>query len=191
MKSIKQNLVKEIVIKNSRFITYLYRVTEIGEVDGYLQDVKKKSPEATHYCYAYVIDNLKKGNDDGEPSGTAGIPMLQVLEKQNLNYILVIVVRYFGGIKLGAGGLVRAYTKAVTTVLEDNIIFLTKGYLVSLSFAYDKIKEVDYLLKKDIIIDKDYQDLVTYNLWVKDMDLDNLRQYSFLDIKILKEGWME
>jgi len=103
-----------LVVKNSKFITLIYQVRTKEEVNFYLEEVRVKYPNATHYCYAYIIDLDKKESDDGEPSGTAGIPILQVLEKNELNQVLCIVVRYFGKIKLGAGGLVRAYTKAVT-----------------------------------------------------------------------------
>ena len=107
MNSVKNNE-HTIIIKNSRFICYIYKVDNIDEINKTLSETRVKYYDATHCCYAYILDNIKKESDDGEPSGTAGIPMLQVLEKNNLNHVLCIVVRYFGKIKLGAGGLVRA-----------------------------------------------------------------------------------
>ena len=94
------------------------------EVKLHLEELKKQHKKATHICYAYVYNKgevSEKCSDDGEPNGTAGYPILQVIKKKNLNNILVVVVRYFGGIKLGAGGLMRAYTKACAEVLNDNV----------------------------------------------------------------------
>ena len=134
MQSVKYNE-HTIIIKNSRFICYIYKVDTIDEINNILKEKRDKYYDATHVCYAYILDNIKKESDDGEPSGTAGIPMLQVLEKNNLNHVLCIVVRYFGKIKLGAGGLVRAYTKSVTNTLSlDNIISLTPGYNLTIEF---------------------------------------------------------
>ena len=148
MHTIKNNTHNEIIIKNSRFICYLYKIKNINDINTILNELK----DATHHCYAYIIDNIKKSSDDGEPGGTAGIPILKVLENNNLNNILAVVIRYFGGIKLGAGGLVRAYTKSVTNTLEqDNIVSLEEGYNIDIEFNYNQIKEIDYLLK-DITI---------------------------------------
>ena len=113
MLSVKNNT-NTIIIKNSRFICLLYQVNNIEEINKYLDEAKKTYKDATHYCYAYIIDNISKCSDDGEPSNTAGLPMLQVLKHNNLNNVLCIVIRYFGKILLGAGGLVRAYSKSVT-----------------------------------------------------------------------------
>ena len=115
------------IIKKSKFITYLYPLTSLEHAKNIIEKHKQEHADATHVCYAYILDNLKKESDDGEPSGTAGIPMLQVLEKNNLNHVLCIVVRYFGKIKLGAGGLVRAYTHSANLVLgEENLIEMKK-----------------------------------------------------------------
>ena len=135
MKSVKESS-NTIIIKNSKFITYIYQVDNVDEVNNYLTLIKNKYPDATHHCYAYIIDSIRHESDDGEPSGTAGIPMLQVLEKNELNHVLCIVVRYFGKIKLGAGGLVRAYTKSVVDAIKNNILTLESGYLIDLEFYY-------------------------------------------------------
>lgn len=112
----------EIEIKKSKFISYSFKVETLEEVKHILEEIKSKNKKATHVCYAYVISGtefLAKAFDDGEPSGTAGKPILSVIQKQNLTNVLVVVVRYFGGIKLGAGGLVRAYSKAASLALND------------------------------------------------------------------------
>ena len=97
MKIIKNNYDNEIIIKNSRFICYLVRIDSTN-VDDILSDIKSMHPKATHYCYGYIYDDYKKSSDDGEPGGTAGLPILNVLEKEDINHVLAVVVRYFGGI---------------------------------------------------------------------------------------------
>ena len=114
MNTINNNVNNEYLINKSKFICYLIKVDNISDIDYNLNYLKQKYNDATHICYAYIISNIKRFNDDNEPSGTAGMPILNVLENNNLNYVLAVIIRYFGGIKLGAGGLVRAYTKSVT-----------------------------------------------------------------------------
>ena len=111
--------------------------------------------------------------------------MMQVLEKNDLNHVLCIVVRYFWKIKLGAGGLVRAYTKSVTETLKDNIIYLKKGYLVKIDFPYDKLKMVDYLLKDSEIIKKEFDNLVCYQIKISLEDLKTIEAVREINIKIL------
>ncbi len=111
----------EIIIEKSRFICYINRATTEEEAIEFIQQIKKKHWDATHNCSAYIIgehDQIQKANDDGEPSGTAGVPMLEVLKKKGLKDTVAVVTRYFGGIKLGAGGLVRAYGKSVSEGLK-------------------------------------------------------------------------
>lgn len=153
MKTVIDNI-NEIIINKSRFICLMYNVSNAYEVNKKLEEAKNKYKEATHYCYAYIINGLEKAYDDGEPSGTAGIPILNVLKKEGLQNVLCIVVRYFGGIKLGAGGLVRAYSKACKEGLI--VTTLEKGYLIELKFEYNKIKDVEYLIGDSIIIDKNF-----------------------------------
>lgn len=112
----------ELIIQKSRFICYTERVTTEEDAQAFIQQIKKKHYNATHNCSAYLIgehDHVQKANDDGEPSGTAGVPMLEVLKKKNLKDTVVVVTRYFGGIKLGAGGLIRAYGKSVSEGLNE------------------------------------------------------------------------
>ncbi|RTR36385.1 YigZ family protein [Robertmurraya yapensis] len=107
----------EIIIEKSRFIAHVTRATTEEEAQEFIQTIKKKHWNATHNCSAYLIgenDQIQKANDDGEPSGTAGFPILEVLKKKHLKDTVVVITRYFGGIKLGAGGLIRAYGKATS-----------------------------------------------------------------------------
>ena len=184
MKSVEYNE-HTIIIKNSRFICYIHQVETIEEIQNLLAKTKKQYYDATHCCYAYILDNLKKESDDGEPSGTAGIPIMQVLEKNNLNHVLCIVVRYFGKIKLGAGGLVRAYTKSVTETLKNHIIFLIPGVKISLTFSYEKLKIIDHLLKDAIIFEKIFNDKITYKANIPLDLLENLKSISDLEILII------
>jgi len=111
----------ELIINKSRFIAYKLQLNSIDDVKPFLENLKKEHKKAKHICYAYVFNKdmvSEKCSDDGEPGGTAGYPILNVIKKKNLTNTLVAVVRYFGGIKLGAGGLTRAYTKACAGVLE-------------------------------------------------------------------------
>ncbi|MDD4815852.1 MAG: YigZ family protein [Clostridia bacterium] len=107
-------------IKKSKFFGYAYNVENVSQIEEILSTLKKEHKKATHICFAYVLQspNLEKCFDDGEPSGTAGKPILNVLQKQKKSNILVCVVRYFGGIKLGAGGLLRAYSKTASEALK-------------------------------------------------------------------------
>ena len=165
MKRISNNIENTIIIKNSKFITNLFIIENIEEVNKYLNLIKDKYKDANHNCYAYIIDNIRKCSDDGEPSGTAGIPMMKVLEHKELNNVLAIVTRYFGGIKLGAGGLVRAYTNSVSKALDIvNIIDTVKGYNIDIIFNFNDIKHIDYLLKDIKILNKEYNDIVKYNI---------------------------
>lgn len=105
------------VISKSKFIAYAARADSAGEGAEFVNSVAKKHFDATHNCYAYIVGDRTKFSDDGEPSGTAGLPILDALKKQNLDHVCVVVTRYFGGTKLGAGGLARAYGGAAASVL--------------------------------------------------------------------------
>lgn len=177
MKRISNNIENTIIIKNSKFITNLFIVEDIEKVNRYLNLIKDKYRDANHNCYAYVVGNIKKCSDDGEPSGTAGMPMIRVLEHKGLNNILVIVTRYFGGIKLGANGLVRAYTNSVSETLDMvDIVDTIKGYNIDIIFNFSDIKRIDYLLKDIKVLNKEYNDVVKYNLNVESYLLDVLKE---------------
>ncbi|AXH98386.1 YigZ family protein [Sporosarcina sp. PTS2304] len=125
----------EFVVQKSRFLSFVKRAETEQEAIDFIQEIKKDHHTATHNCSAYIIgehDQIQKANDDGEPSGTAGVPMLEVLKKQQLKDTVIVVTRYFGGIKLGGGGLIRAYGKAAsegvaaTGIVERRLHVLTK-----------------------------------------------------------------
>lgn len=169
IKSIKGTVENEIIINKSRFISILIHVDSVDHVKEYLELYREIYPGATHYCYAYIINEHVKASDDGEPSKTAGMPMLNVLQKQELNQILAIVIRYFGGIKLGAGGLVRAYSQSVSeALLKSDIQHFESQKLYSITFDYNFIKLIDHMIKTMNIkvIDKIYDIKVTYTCFV-------------------------
>lgn len=129
----------ELDIKKSRFIGRVYHVEDEKEIESILAAVKKEHYKATHVCSAYILATLpprQKASDDGEPSGTAGKPILDVIQKQELSNVLVVVIRYFGGIKLGAGGLIRAYSGTAAQVLSQGQHIL-KQYSDCLSLEID------------------------------------------------------
>lgn len=185
MKTINNSYSNTIIIKNSQFICYLFPIYNTN-IDSCLEEVRCKHPKATHYCYAYIYDDVKHSSDDGEPGGTAGMPILNVLEKENLNHVVCIVVRYFGGIKLGAGGLVRAYTKSVTETLKiSNFSELVLGYKISLQFNYDDEKNILYILGNSVILNKEYMESINYICLVDSIVLDKLNNYKPMIIEEL------
>lgn len=148
MRKIKDVIENTIIIDKSKFITTLYPVETVEEINLILQAARKKYYDATHNCYAYIIDggNVQKCSDDGEPSKTAGFPMLDVLKKNDLTNILAITTRYFGGIKLGAGGLIRAYSSSVSSALKDVTFYTSKMlaiYEIRLPYS-DYSKNIDF-----------------------------------------------
>ena len=120
-KTIKKEIETSVTEKKSKFICHIYHVESVEEAEEKLDEVRKKYHDARHNCYVYRIadGDISKASDDGEPSGTAGVPMLNILNGNNLSNVLVVVTRYFGGILLGTGGLVRAYSLATTTAIEE------------------------------------------------------------------------
>ena len=177
MKSIKNDVNNTYIINKSKFICYLYKVDSLDIIEKYLNQIKKEYKDATHHCYAYILDNNKRFNDDNEPGGTAGMPILNVLENNDLNHILCIVVRYFGGIKLGAGGLVRAYTKSVTEALnKTEIKELINGYRLTIEFDYDDTKKIDNLLKNCNIINKEFNDKVIYTIELSNSEYELIKE---------------
>lgn len=181
-KQISQDGQAEIVIKGSRFICHLKRVNTEDEAKNFIADIKKIHKKATHNCSAYLIgetDLIQRAHDDGEPSGTAGVPMLEVLKKNELHFIVAVVTRYFGGTKLGAGGLIRAYGSAVSNALNEvGIIMHTKRMQVLVSVPYALNGKLEYFLNQSIhtILDVSYTDNVTYTCGVLSYNLDNFKQ---------------
>lgn len=175
-------------IKKSKFITLLYKINNIEEVNEILLKVNKTYNDARHCCFGYKLGNIQKFSDDGEPGGTAGLPIMEVINKKNLDYVLCVVVRYFGGIKLGAGGLVRAYSKAVNDAIEENeIIELTEGYLIKIEANYDEQKQLDYIFSKNIK-KKDFDEKVIYYIEIEKDKIDSVKEFNF---EIINELWME
>lgn len=189
MKTIKEEITSELIIKNSKFITLLLKIKTKDEITTILQDIKEKYPKATHYCYAYKLgQNIKKSSDDKEPSGTAGTPMLNILEKEDITNIIAITIRYFGGIKLGAGGLIRAYSKSVKEALNKaNKIELIQGKKCSITIPYTQEKELKKEIPPKNIIKKTYTENINYiALLPNDSSLLN-----YPKIKVLEETYIE
>jgi uncharacterized YigZ family protein len=188
VKTIKNYGVNEIIIKNSRFITILSIINNINDVDDCLMKLKKEYKNATHYCYAYIINDIKRSNDDGEPSGTAGVPILEVLSKNDLNYVLCVVIRYFGGIKLGAGGLIRAYSKSVReALLKSASGDINKGYEIIIEFSYDDLKNIDYILNNAVAVKKDFNEKIRYIIRLKEEEIEILDKLEMAKAQIIKK----
>lgn len=177
----------EITINKSKFICYLGRATTEKEASNFIKKIKKQNWNATHNCSAYIIGenrNAQKANDDGEPSGTAGIPMLETIKKNNLTDIVAVVTRYFGGIKLGAGGLIRAYGKSVSECINSiEIVEKKKMQNLSLSFNYNLVGAIDKFITENNInvINKSYLADVLYEIIVSQDDVSNVID-KFIDL---------
>lgn len=177
MNTIQKQIQYEQIINKSKFIAIIKPVHNKEQIIPILEETKQQYKNATHYCYAYIIDGEQRCSDDKEPSKTAGMPILNVLQNQDLNHIICIIVRYFGGIKLGAGGLVRAYSSTTSLALQTaNIIPLEKNYIIDITFPYTSIKQIDYLLKDYEITDKHYQENIHYQIKIKEEQAHNLEQ---------------
>lgn len=177
MLSIDKPYTNEIIINKSRFICKIYPVNNTDEIILILKNIKKEYKGATHYCYAYITGNIQKYSDDGEPTGTAGLPILNVIKNKNLENILVIVIRYFGGIKLGAGGLLRAYTKSVTDCLEiSNIVEKNEGLIISVEINYENINKIYNLINQDSIKEKEYSDNLILTIHILKNEYENIKE---------------
>jgi uncharacterized YigZ family protein len=171
MKTVGKETQIEFEERKSKFIGYIKSVKTCREAEEYIKSIKEIHPNATHNCSAYrVFENGQeyyKADDDGEPSGTAGKPMgdiLHILEVQNA---VVIATRYFGGIKLGAGGLIRNYAKtAKLAVQEAGIVELVEKKLLILDFEYSKVNEIDRILSDSFVIDRSFESRITYRVEV-------------------------
>lgn len=175
MYTIKNNIENTKIIKKSKFITKVFFIQDIDEAIMIIKNIKEKYSDATHICYSYICDNSIKFSDDNEPSNTAGMPIYNVLKKNNLNHVLAIVIRYFGGIKLGAGGLVRAYSNCVSETIQNNLTTIIPGYLIEIEFDYNNIKDIEYILKDYEIIYKNYDINIIFNFKCTINDFDNLK----------------
>lgn len=177
MYTISSDIKNEITINKSKFICVYKKVYDEEDALIFIDNIKNIYKDATHYCYSYIIDNTKRFNDDGEPGGTAGMPILNVLENNNLNYIVCIVIRYFGGIKLGVGGLVRAYSKSAAECLKTAILKeIFSGKNIKIVFSYDKVKLIDNTLKDIEIKDKVFNENITYIFDISNIKLDKIKE---------------
>jgi len=171
MKTIKEAIQIEINVKKSQFICSLFPTRTKAESKEIIQKINKQYADATHNCTAYIVSDGEGFDDDGEPGGTAGKPMINVLRKNELHNVTAIVTRYFGGIKLGAGGLVRAYSKSVMEAIgEAEILEIEEYDVYNLLFEYSNIKIADSEVRNNNleVIDKDYTDKVSYDVVSKD-----------------------
>lgn len=185
MYSINKITTSELIIKNSRFITILVPITSKSNINNILSKIKEQYPKANHYCYAYITEDSQKSSDDKEPSSTAGIPMLNVLIKNKIINVLAVTVRYFGGIKLGAGGLVRAYSKSVTTAIKNtNLIELEEAIEIEIYIEYTNQKNLENILKESKIIEKEFTDKIRYIIIIPISLKEKLKTYNY---KILNE----
>ncbi|WP_314038898.1 YigZ family protein [Gemella morbillorum] len=181
--TIKENSYDEFVEKKSTFITHLIRVTSEEEAREFIQKMKKKHYDATHVCSCYVVgDNneITRANDDGEPSGTAGAPMLDVLVKNEIKNVCATVIRYFGGTKLGTGGLVRAYGGGVINALKNATLVERKDALeIRLELDYSLNGKIEYEIEKTnfIVNNLEYTDKIIYTIYVMEEDYDSFQSW--------------
>ncbi|QFT90658.1 IMPACT family member YigZ [Bacillus sp. THAF10] len=173
----------EITIQKSRFIAHIARATKEEEAQSFIQQIKKKHWDATHNCSAYLIgdrDQIQKANDDGEPSGTAGVPILEVLKKKHLKDTVVVITRYFGGIKLGAGGLIRAYGKSTSEGI--NAIGMVERKLVQImhtTVEYTLLGKIENELRASVYMIKNIQYLedVTFEVYVEEKSITEYQDW--------------
>lgn len=171
MKTIAKAVESEINVKKSQFICHLFPTKTKKESKEIILKVNEQYNDATHNCTAYIVSDGEGFDDDGEPGGTAGKPMINVLRKNELHNVTAVVTRYFGGIKLGAGGLVRAYSKSVLEAINEAEILEVELYDVyKLIFEYSDIKLADGEVRNNNleVIAKDYSDKVIYEVVSKD-----------------------
>ncbi|MSS78232.1 YigZ family protein [Anaerococcus sp. AGMB00486] len=171
-KTIKGEIIDEFEIEKSTFITNIKYVETEAEALDFIEKIKKNYKDASHNCHAYIINEkpeIKRYSDDGEPQGSAGLPMLSVLEKEKVYNVVCVVSRYFGGKKLGKGGLVRAYTKGVADCIEGNITYRRRYIDSKITFNYTLLGIIENFLNEGnyIIIDKDYLQDVSIRLYIK------------------------
>ena len=172
----------EIVEKKSRFIANVYPVTTEEEALSYVEKIRKKHYDARHHCFAYVLGqngNQKRASDDGEPQGTAGKPILEVIEGAGICDALVVVTRYFGGTLLGTGGLVRAYSMAAKEGLAKSLVIEKKpGLLAEIRASYTEVGKMQYLFGEQRlpIIDTEYTEEVKFTVIIPEEELGLMRK---------------
>ncbi len=189
--SIKENASAEVVEKKSKFIANIFYVETKEQAEEKIKEISKKYHDARHNCYSYRIITedgiIEKASDDGEPSGTAGAPMLTILSKNNLANVLVVVTRYFGGILLGTGGLVKAYSSACSLGLEKaEIVEKNIADLCKIEINYADIDKFKYFAKNNniIILKEEYLENVILEIGLNDKNL--LKNITEKDISVKK-----
>jgi len=203
-KTITNNVSSEIVEKKSKFIGNLFYIETQNEAEEIIKEVRKKYHDARHNCIAYrVWDNntiIEKSSDDGEPSGTAGAPMLDILKKHNLCNVLIIVTRYFGGILLGTGGLVRAYSDATIKAIEGaNLVEKAIGYEMVVQVDYNNFEAFKYYCKnnKIKISNVEYLDIINCNIEMEEDEREKIiedykkKVINVINIKQLEKKMVE
>ncbi|TPR12555.1 YigZ family protein [Apilactobacillus timberlakei] len=180
--TIKTKGSNEVDIKKSRFICNIARVQNEEEANNFIESIKLENKKATHNCYAYVIgqdDHIQRASDNGEPSGTAGVPILDAIKMIGIHNTVAVVTRYFGGIKLGAGGLIRAYSNATTKAIESvGVIEKVLQTEITINVDYKLFNQLQYHLNEnDInIIDTQYTDKVSVIVAVDNHYIENFKQ---------------
>ncbi|MBQ2505655.1 MAG: YigZ family protein [Erysipelotrichaceae bacterium] len=178
---LKEETINTIVIEKSRFICYMKRVRSEDEYRQYVSEIRKKHHDATHVCSAMICHNIRRSSDDGEPSGTAGAPILNVLDKNGLDETCALVVRYFGGIKLGAGGLIRAYSSATSECLKIGKLAMDAVLnKYQLKLSYETANRIErYLREHSILIDTIYDTDVTYIFALEDESIiEKIKEFT-------------
>lgn len=187
IKTILANSSSELDVKKSKFIANIIKITDEQDAKEKLNQIRKEYSDARHNCYAYIVyDNetktkIEKSSDDREPSGTAGIPMLTLLQKNNLVNVLIVVTRYFGGILLGTGGMVRAYTDSSKQALEAaKIIELQYGEILEYYIEYDEFEYFKYICEKNNIeiINTEYSNNIKAIIKLKEEDKSLFSTYK-------------
>ena len=195
-KTIKGTEVSEFEVDKSVFITTAKHVESEEEALTFLDEIREKYKDATHNCTAYIINEkpeIKRYNDDGEPQGSAGLPMLSVLEKEEITNVAVVVTRYFGGKLLGKGGLIRAYTKGVADTVGPNALYKRDYLRVELILSYNILGQIENYLNEEkyLVINKSYTDEVSFEIYVRNDKFDkfyeDLINMTSANIKINKK----
>lgn len=192
-RTIEKNGVVEIEIKKSRFLCFLQRVKSEDEARDFIQEIKKEQWKANHNCSAFIIGTkglILRSSDDGEPSGTAGVPMLEVLKQNELVDVVAVVTRYFGGIKLGAGGLIRAYSSCVSEALKEiGIVEVKPQQEVFVTIDYSAVGKMQHFLEEKQYVVKDTEFLadVTFCIMVDDNETFQEEVIELLNGQVLFE----
>jgi len=181
-RTIRQDGQAQEEIKKSRFICHAKRVYSEEEARDFIAAIKKEHYKATHNCSAFIVgekNEIKRTSDDGEPSGTAGVPMLGVMENHQLTNVCFVVTRYFGGIKLGAGGLIRAYAGSVAFAIKEiGLIEIKEQAGLRLKMSYSQYQNFDNFLKAEDLIefDTEFTDLVATTIYIDKQEKEPLEQ---------------